>query len=91
MLRVAVSAAESGFDSPRVSDGASQLVTQAIFEAQLTFDYLARPTRLKPATAVALPEVSDNHRRLVVTLKRGILYADDPAFRGRPRELVAED
>ena len=91
VLRVAVSAAESGFDPPRVSDGTSQLVTQAIFEAPLTFDYLARPTRLKPATAVALPEVSDNHRRFVVTLKRGILFADDPAFKGRPRELVAAD
>ena len=40
---------------------------------------------------MALPEVSDNHRRFVVTLKRGILFADDPAFRGRPRELVAAD
>ena len=91
VLRVAMSAAESGFDPPRVSDETSHLVTQAIFEAPLTFDCLARPTRLKPATAVALPEVSDNHRRFVVTLKRGILFADDPAFKGRPRELVAAD
>ena len=80
VLRVAVSAAESAFDPALVSDGTSELVTQALFEAPLTFDYLARPTRLKPATAVALPEVSDNHRRFVVTLKRGILFADDPAI-----------
>jgi len=91
VLRVAVSAAETGFDPPRVSDETSQLVTGAIFEAPLTYDYLARPSRLKPATAVALPEVSDSYRRFVVTLKRGILFADDPAFKGQPRELVAAD
>ena len=91
VLRVAVAAAEAGFDPPRVSDQTSQLVTQAIFEAPLRYDYLARPSRLRPATAVALPEVSDNHRRFVVTLQRGILFADDPAFKGRPRELVAAD
>ena len=42
-------------------------------------------------TTPALPEVSDSYRRFVVTLKCGILFADDPTLRGRPRELVAED
>ena len=91
VLRVAVSAAETGFDPPRASDETSQTVMQAIFESPLAFDYLARPPRLKPATAVAMPDVSDNHRRFVVTLQPGILFADDPAFQGRPRELVAAD
>ena len=54
LLRVAVRSAETGFDPPRVSDEISNLVTRAIFEAPLTFNYLARPSRLKPATVVAL-------------------------------------
>ena len=35
--------------------------------------------------------MSDNFRRFVVTLKPGIFFADDPAFGGQPRELVAQD
>jgi ABC-type transport system substrate-binding protein len=91
VLRMAMPTAEAGFDPPRVGDQTSFAVLGAIFEAPLTLDYLARPAQLVPATAVALPEVSDNHRRFVVTLKPGIFFADDPAFGGRPRELVAQD
>ena len=91
VLRVAMSMAETGFDPPRANDGASLTVMNAIFESPLAWDYLARPPRLKPATAAAMPEVSDQHRRFVITLKPGILFADDPVFKGRPRELVAAD
>ena len=91
VLRMALPTAEAGFDPPRVGDQSSFAVLGAIFEAPLTFDYLARPATLQPNTAVALPEVSDNHTRLVVTLKPGIFFADDPAFGGKPRELVAQD
>jgi ABC-type transport system substrate-binding protein len=91
VLRMAFPTAEAGFDPPRVGDQTSFAVLGAIFESPLTFDYLARPALLKPNTAVALPEVSDNFRRFVVTLKPGIFFADDPAFGGQPRELVAQD
>lgn len=60
-----------------------------IFESPLTYDYLARPAQLRPLTAAALPEISDNHRRFIVTIRPGILFADDPAFDGKPRELTA--
>ena len=40
---------------------------------------------------MALPEVSDNFRRWVFTIRPGILFADDPAFDGAPRELTAAD
>jgi len=91
LLRMALPTAEAGFDPPRVGDTSSFAVLGAIFEAPLSYDYLARPARLVPATAAALPEVSDGFRRFVVTLKPGIFFADDPAFGGRPRELVAQD
>jgi ABC-type transport system substrate-binding protein len=38
-----------------------------------------------------MPEVSEDFRVWTVRLKRGIVFQDDPAFKGRPRELVAED
>lgn len=90
-LRVALDFAETGFDPVPVSDLSSILVLSHIFEPPLTYDYLARPCQLKPLTAAGLPEVSPDFRHLVFTIRPGIFFADDPVFRGRPRELVAED
>lgn len=91
LLRTAFNTAEVGFDPPQVSDQTSVAVNAHIFESPLSYDYLARPARLVPQTCAALPEVSEEHRRFVFTLRPGIFFADDPAFGGRPRELVAED
>ena len=38
-----------------------------------------------------MPEVSADGRAFTVRLQPGIFFADDPAFSGRPRELVAQD
>jgi ABC-type transport system substrate-binding protein len=90
-LRAAFNFAETGFDPAQVSDNASLIVCDLIFESPLTYDPLARPARLVPQTAVALPDVSDDFRRYVFTIRPGILFADDPVFGGRPRELTAAD
>jgi ABC-type transport system substrate-binding protein len=90
-LRVAFDFAETGFDPPRVGDQSSIRVIAHIFETLLTYDPLARPAVLVPQTAAALPEISADFKRFVFTLKPGILFADDPVFQGRPRELVAAD
>lgn len=90
-LRVAFNQAEAGFDPARVSDQASVRVLSHIFESPLTYDPLADPAKLVPQTAAALPEVSADFRHFVFTLKPGILFADDPLFGGRPRELTAAD
>ena len=90
-LRCVLAFAESGFDPPRVGDESSIRVIAHIFEPLLTYDPLARPAALVPLTAAALPEVSADFKRFVFTLQRGILFADDPVFKGRPRELVAAD
>jgi ABC-type transport system substrate-binding protein len=91
VLRVAFNFAETGFDPPRVSDESSLRINAHIFESPLSYDMLARPAALRPLTAAALPEVSADHRHFVFTLQPGILFADDPVFRGRPRELIAAD
>ena len=90
-LRVAFDFAETGFDPPRVGDQASIRVIAHIFETLLTYDPLARPAVLVPQTAAALPETSADFKSFVFTLKPGIFFADDPVFKGRPRELVAAD
>ena len=40
----------------------SNTVNEAIFERLLTYDYLARPAKLVPMVAEAMPEVTDNGR-----------------------------
>jgi ABC-type transport system substrate-binding protein len=90
-LRFAFPVAETGFDPAQISDLYSRTVAAGIFDAPLEFEYLARPVRLRPNTAAALPEVSSDFRSFTVRLKPGILFADDPAFGGRKRELTAAD
>ena len=91
VLRISFPVAETGFDPVRVSDLYSNTVNEAIFEPLLTYDYLARPAKLVPHTAEAMPEVADGGRTYIVHLKRGIYFTPDPAFKGQRRELTAED
>ena len=91
VLRVLFEAAETGFDPAQVSDLYSNRVNSHIFEALLGYDPLAMPVRLVPLTAEAMPEVSADFTTWTVRLQRGIRFADDPAFQGQPRELVAAD
>ena len=90
-LRVTFMAAETGFDPVKISDVYSCTVLEAIFEPLLTYDYLARPAKLVPKTAEALPLVADGGKTYTFRLKKGIYFADDPAFKGVKRELTAED
>lgn len=91
VLRLTFQAAETGFDPVKVSDYYSGLVISAIFESLLTYDYLARPAKLKPNVATALPVVTDGGRTYTLTLRPGIHFADDAAFKGRRREVTAAD
>jgi ABC-type transport system substrate-binding protein len=91
VLRYAFEIAETSFDPQQISDVYSNIVNQGVFEAPLTYDYLARPLKLKPQTAAALPEVTDGGKTYTIHLRPGIYFADDPAFGGKKRELVAAD
>ena len=91
VLRYAFRVAETGFDPASVTDLYSSIIIANIFEAPYEFEFLARPVRLRPATALALPETSEDFRTFTIRLKPGIFFSDDPAFKGKPRELVAAD
>jgi ABC-type transport system substrate-binding protein len=90
-LRVATDIPETGFDPPRVSDRTSVTVNAHIFEPLFTYDPLAEPALMRPLTAAGFPEVSSDHRHFVFTVRPGIYFADDPAFKGQRRELLAAD
>ena len=90
-LRFAFPVAETSFDPAAISDVYSSNVVVNIFDAPLTYDYLARPLKLVPNTLAAMPEVLEDGTLYRMRVKPGIYFADDPAFKGRKRELTAED
>jgi ABC-type transport system substrate-binding protein len=91
VVRLALSNRENNLDPAQVSDVISTTLVASLFDAPLTYDPLARPAKLKPNTATSLPEISDNYTRFVFRIRPGIFFPDHPAFKGQPRELVAED
>ena len=72
ILRIALPRAETGFDPAMASEIYSAAVIAAIMEPLLTFDYLARPVKIIPLTAVAPPEITDNGKTYTFRIKPGI-------------------
>ena len=79
--------AETGFDPAAVTDLYSAGVIRAIFDTLLTYDYLARPAKLVPRAAEAMPQATDDGRTWTVKVRRGIHFTPDPAFGGTPPPL----
>ena len=91
VFRYAFEIAETSFDPQKISDVYSNIVNDGIFDSPLGYDYLARPLKLKPNTLAAMPEISSDGLTYTLRVKPGIYFADDPVFKGKKRELVAED
>jgi oligopeptide transport system substrate-binding protein len=91
VLRVAFPIAETGFDPQAAGDAYSNYVNRAIFDPLYRYDYLARPYKLIPNTAAGLPQISADGKTWTIRIRPGIHFADDPAFKGKPRELTAAD
>jgi ABC-type transport system substrate-binding protein len=91
VLRYAFEVAETSLDPAKVNDLYSRTLTPHIYEGLYTYDHLARPVRIKPLTADGMPQHSDDYRVWTVKIRPGIYFADDPAFKGKKRELVAQD
>ncbi len=92
VLHVAFQAADDGFDMARSNNSQySVWVGETIFEPMLTYDYLARPAKVVPNTVEAMPEVSSDGMTYTFHIKKGIFFTPDPAFNGKPRELIAQD
>ena len=90
VLRYAFRAAETGFDPAQVSDTYSNIINTAVYDAPLRWAYLARPYRMEPA-GCELPEISADFKTITFKVRPGIFFSDDPAFKGKKRELVAAD
>ena len=91
VLRVAFPIAETGFDPQSGGDAYSGYVNRQIFDPLYKYEYLTRPYKLVPNTATALPDISPDGKTWTIHVRRGIYFADDPAFKGKRRELTAAD
>ena len=91
VLRYAFRVAETSLDPVKINDIYSRTLTPHIFEALYKYDPLARPIKIRPLTAAAMPEVSEDFRTWTIRVRPGIYFMDDPAFKGQRRELVAQD
>ena len=91
VLRYAFPIAETGMDPAQVQDLYSRVLVANMFDSLYGYDYLMRPVRVKAVLADGMPENSPDFRTFTVRLRHGILFADDPAFGGKKRELTAQD
>lgn len=91
VLRYAFEVSETGFDPAQINDLYSRIITGHLFDGLYDYDYLARPFKIVPNAADGMPEVASDFRVWTVRVKPGTFFQDDPAFKGKPRELVAAD
>ena len=82
VIRIAFPSGERGFDCARESDESTGTLCDNIFDSLLQYDHLARPIRLQPRAAVAMPEITDGGRTYTFRIKPGIYFTPDPAFKG---------
>ncbi|MEO7335150.1 MAG: ABC transporter substrate-binding protein, partial [Caldimonas sp.] len=91
VLRYAFEVAETSLDPVKINDNYSRTLTAHLFEGLYRYDHLARPVKIKPLTADGMPVPSSDFRTWTVKIRPGIYFANDAAFKGRKRELVAQD
>jgi ABC-type transport system substrate-binding protein len=91
VLRYALATPVSTLDPAAAGDVPTISMLANIFDPLYSYDYLARPAKLVPNVAEALPEIGADGRALTIRIRPGIRFADDPAFKGGKRELTAAD
>lgn len=91
VLRIAFEAPDDGFDMVKTYNFYSGNVADVIFEKLLQYDYLANPVKLVPSTAQSMPIIKENGKVYIFKIQPGIYFTDDVAFKGKHRELIAED
>lgn len=91
VLRMFLSTSETGLDPALASDNATLSLLENLFDPLLRYDYLARPAKLRPNTASALPAVSADGLTYTFRIRPGIYFTPDPAFKGVKREVTAAD
>ena len=82
----------TSLDPAQASNVYASYVIAAVYDSLFSYKYLARPYLLKPNLAEDWPEISPDGLEYTIRIKRGVFFADDPAFPGGVgRELTVAD
>ena len=93
-LRIALKDDVKTLDPANEYDSVGAEVLPEIMDTLLQYKYLEDNLVLEPRLADGMPEVSKDGLTVTVKIKKGIMYADDSAFKangGKGRELKAQD
>ena len=92
IYRHAMDGAPGSFDPAQSASIYANFIVVNLYDTLYRYKYLARPYRLQPNLAAALPEVSDDGLTVTIRIKPGVYFIDDPAFEGnKGREVKAAD
>lgn len=90
-LRLSVENVVESFDPAKAySDDAFTIMAQ-VLEPLYQYHYLKRPYEVMPLVAEGMPEISNDGKTYTIHVKAGVFYHPHLAFRGKVRELHAED
>lgn len=92
VLRYSDDGAPTNLDPTQTTSIYESLVLWNLYDTLYSYKYLKRPYELKPQLAESMPAISKDGLTFTIKIKKGVLFADDPAFaNGKGREVVAED
>ncbi|MYM75356.1 heme-binding protein [Duganella sp. FT134W] len=91
VLHAFLSTGETALDPAVASDVASLSLLENLFDPLMRYDYLARPVKLIPNTAAAMPELSDGGKTYTFHLRQDVYFTPDAAFHGVHRQATADD
>jgi ABC-type transport system substrate-binding protein len=91
VLRTFLSTGETALDPATASDVATLALLENLFDPLLRYEYLARPVKLQANTLRAMPQVDKDGVTYTFHLRPGIYFTPDPVFKGKRREVTADD
>jgi len=94
VLRIGIKDDVKTLDPANAYDAISWDVLPNILDTLLQYNYLSEQATLEPLLAESMPVFSKDGLSVSVQIKKGVMYADDAAFKatgGKGRELKAQD
>lgn len=90
-LRLSLDNRVESLDPAKAYSDDSLLLSSQVLEPLYQYHYLKRPYEIQPLVADGLPLFSNKGKTVTIKIKKNIFYHDHPAFKGKRREVTAED
>jgi oligopeptide transport system substrate-binding protein len=90
-LRLSLDDKVESLDPAKAFSDDSLFVSAQVLEPLYQYHYLKRPYEIQPLLAEGLPEIKDQGTILKIRLKKNVHYHTHVAFKGNPREVIAQD